>query len=184
MRNFLFVCGLLSVGSYMLSLACIPCCGPDSDFKPFSVKLAPDAMNEGDKLAFAIVYEDGSMPVLCRSIGVYSYTLYPQTEAERDPLAEWRAQASELLPCPNPLKWGQELGEGWGVLTAPPPSLKPNRRHVIFINTGSTEYESERLEFCAFQDGRLVALSHQGGLATSSTSEREQMDECMEKKWY
>ncbi|MCL2012612.1 MAG: hypothetical protein FWG75_07500 [Cystobacterineae bacterium] len=147
------------------------------------MKLAPDAMNEGDKLAFSIVYEDGS-PVLCRSIGVYSYTLYPQTEVQREARTEWRAQASELLPCPNPLKWGQELGEGWEVLTAPPPSLQPNRRHVIFINTGPTEYESERLEFCAFQDGRLVALSYQRGLATSDTSERKQMDECMEKKWY
>jgi len=135
----------------------------------FDLKLAP-GVTHVDELAFSVSYPNNPKPVLCRTIEAYSATFGAGSFRQ-----EWEARAPKPLPCPNPLKWGQDLGEGWEVLTAAKP-LERNRQYklTLYADTGKDEW----LQFCVFQSGDVI-VNYYAYLTTEL--EKERMVQCMKE---
>ncbi|MCL2179398.1 MAG: hypothetical protein FWC28_00800 [Proteobacteria bacterium] len=124
-------------------LSCEP--SPPSPFEKVRLSLAPEA-HDIQNLAFTILSE-----VPCESIYVELHT--PQNQGQ--PMWHAHTRDSGGMPCPNPLRWGEALAEGWDVTQTPRP-LSSNR--LYFLKIGTTEHlDGVGLAFCAFQDGSLVS---------------------------
>jgi len=138
-------------------------------FPGFDLELVP-GVTHVDELAFSVSYPNNPQPVLCRAIEAYSAAF--EAESLRQ---EWKARASKPLPCPNPLKWGQDLGKGWEVLTAAKP-LERNRRYELILY--SDKGEKEWLYFCVFQEGSIVVNYY---AYRTTELEGEQMVQCLKE---
>jgi len=143
------------------SLGCSPA--------PIEIRLAPGVTNV-DSLVFSIAL--GDYDVSCRAIAAASCAADGSHEMESC-RTDWKVQASEPLPCPKTFKWGENLGEGWEVLTAPLP-LERNRSYLLVLTTISENaYEhTANLELCIFSNGEVVAVPYHHQLNIWSESEK------------
>lgn len=164
--------------SLVLGFLCTSCA---CDYFPecADLRLAPDVMHV-DALAFAISYRDNPTPVKCQEIQIIS-----DTSEDTSFRTDWSLQASKAVACPNPLKWGQEVVEGFEVLVAPLP-LERNRRYQLTLLTDDGKRtRNEWLDFCVFQDGSLAVEHYYRCFAYAPESEkveREHLQRCMEEK--
>jgi len=156
-RSLLLVVGFLS-SAYM--------CASTGPPEPFEVRLAP-GVTQMEELAFSVSYPGKSSPVMCRELEAYSGIFVDEPLRE-----EWKARAPKALPCPNPLKWGQDLGEGWEVFIAAKP-VEQNRSYRLRLSAEGGGKGA--VDFCIFRNGDMVVDDN---AASESTSRREEMVRC------
>jgi len=135
----------------------------------FDLKLAPHVTHV-EELAFSVSYPSDPKPVLCRTLQASSEAWGAELHQK-----EWEARAPKPVPCPNPLKWGQDLGAGWELVTAAKP-LERNRRYELMLH--SDKGRREWLQFCVFQNGSVIVNYY---AYQTTEPEKERMAQCMKE---